>query len=167
MKGVGVLSAADAVSYGCTGPVARASGVHSDIRKIAPYEGYDKINFSEAIMQAGDCFARYQVRMEEMRQSLNIIEQLMDQLPEGEIQAKTKAVLKLPKGEYFSRVETARGEFGVYIISEGATTPYRIKFRSPGFANLSALDHMARGSKIGDLVAIMGSLDLVIPDIDR
>ena len=167
MKGVGVLSAADAVSYGCTGPVARASGVLSDIRKIAPYEGYDKINFSEAIMHAGDCFARYQVRMEEMRQSLTIIEQLMDQLPEGEIQAKTKAVLKLPKGEYFSRVETARGEFGVYIISEGATTPYRIKFRSPGFANLSALDHMARGSKIGDLVAIMGSLDLVIPDIDR
>ena len=167
MKGVGVLSAADAVSYGCTGPVARASGVHSDIRKIAPYEGYDKINFSEALMQAGDCFARYQVRMEEMRQSMSIIEQLLDNVPEGEIQAKTKAVLKLPKGEYFSRVETARGEFGVYIISEGATTPYRIKFRSPGFANLSALDHMARGSKIGDLVAIMGSLDLVIPDIDR
>jgi NADH-quinone oxidoreductase subunit D len=167
MKGVGVLSPEDAVSYGCTGPVARASGVQSDIRKSAPYEGYDRLDFKEVIVSGGDCFARYQVRMEEMRQSLLIIEQLIDSIPEGEFQAKTKAVLKLPKGEYFSRVETARGEFGVYVISEGGTTPYRIKFRSPGFANLSALDHMSRGSKIGDLVAIMGSLDLVIPDIDR
>jgi NADH-quinone oxidoreductase subunit D/NADH-quinone oxidoreductase subunit C/D len=105
--------------------------------------------------------------MQEMRQSVSIIEQLIDNIPEGEFLAKTKAVLKLPKGEFYSRVETARGEFGVYIISEGGTTPYRIKFRSPGFSNLSALDHMARGHKIGDLVAIMGTLDLVIPDIDR
>jgi NADH-quinone oxidoreductase subunit D/NADH-quinone oxidoreductase subunit C/D len=92
---------------------------------------------------------------------------LIDNIPEGEFQAKTKTVLKLPKGEFYSRVETARGELGVYIISEGGTTPYRIKFRSPGFSNLSALDHMARGGKIGDLVAMMGTLDLVIPDIDR
>jgi NADH-quinone oxidoreductase subunit D len=115
----------------------------------------------------GDTYARYLVRMVEMRQSLSIIEQLIDGIPEGEFQSKTKAVLKLPKGEYYSRVETARGEFGVYIVSEGGTTPYRIKFRSPGFSNLSALDHISRGQKIGDLVAIMGSLDLVIPDIDR
>ncbi len=167
MQGVGVLSAADAVSYGCTGPVARASGVSSDIRKLYPYEIYNKLQFDEVIETAGDCYSRYMVRMKEMRQSLSIIEQLIDQIPEGEYQAKTKAVLKLPKGEYYSRVETARGEFGVYIVSEGGTTPYRIKFRSPGFSNLSALDHMARGGKIGDLVAIMGSLDLVIPDIDR
>jgi NADH-quinone oxidoreductase subunit D/NADH-quinone oxidoreductase subunit C/D len=92
---------------------------------------------------------------------------LIDNIPEGDVQAKTKAVLKLPKGEYYSRVESARGEFGVYIVSEGGTTPYRIKFRSPGFSNLSALDHMARGGKIGDLVAIMAMIDLVIPDIDR
>ena len=105
--------------------------------------------------------------MKEMRQSLSIVEQLIDNIPEGDVQAKTKAVLKLPKGEYFSRVETARGEFGVYIVSEGGTTPYRIKFRSPGYCNLSALDHMARGGKIGDLVAIMAMIDLVIPDIDR
>lgn len=167
MQGVGVLSAADAVSYGCTGPVARGSGVACDIRKLYPYEIYNKLQFDEVIETAGDCYARYMVRMKEMRQSLSIIEQLIDQVPEGDYQAKTKAVLKLPKGEYYSRVETARGEFGVYIVSEGGTTPYRIKFRSPGFSNLSALDHMARGGKIGDLIAIMGSLDLVIPDIDR
>ena len=102
-----------------------------------------------------------------MNQSIRILEQLIDNIPAGEIQAKTKAVLKLPKGEFYSRVETARGELGVYIVSEGATTPYRIKFRSPGFSNLSALNHMAKGGKIGDLMATMGTLDLVIPDIDR
>ena len=121
----------------------------------------------EILETAGDSFARYMVRVREMHQSIRIIEQLIDNIPEGDFQAKTKAVLKLPKGEFYSRVETARGEFGVYIISEGGTTPYRIKFRSPGFSNLSALDHMSRGSKIGDLMAIMGTLDLVIPDIDR
>ena len=112
MKGVGVISAADAISFGCTGPVLRACGVKSDIRKLAPYDGYDKLSFEEPL-------------------------------------------------------ETARGEFGVYIISEGGLTPYRIHFRSPGFANLSALPQMAKGQKIGDLVAMMGTLDLVIPDIDR
>ena len=115
----------------------------------------------------GDTYARYLVRMSEIEESLKIIEQLIDNIPEGEYQAKTKAVLKLPKGDFYTRVETARGELGVYIVSEGATTPYRIKFRSPGFSNLSVLDHISRGSKIGDLVASMGSLDLVIPDIDR
>ena len=167
MIGVGVLSKADAISYGCTGPVARGSGVSCDIRKIYPYEIYDKLQFDEVLEQEGDSFARYLVRLKELTQSLYIIEQLIDNIPEGEFQAKTKVVLKLPKGEFYSRVETARGELGVYIVSEGGTTPYRIKFRSPGFSNLSALDHMARGGKIGDLVATMGTLDLVIPDIDR
>ena len=167
MKNVGYISREDAISYGCTGPTARGSGVACDIRKLYPYEVYSQLQFQEIIENAGDCFARYLVRMGEMRQSVSIIEQLIDNIPEGDFQAKTKAVLKLPKGEFYSRVETARGEFGVYIISEGGTTPYRIKFRSPGFSNLSALNHMAKGHKIGDLVAIMGSLDLVIPDIDR
>ena len=167
MKDVGFISKEDAISFGCSGPTARASGVHCDIRKIAPYEIYDKLHFDEIIETGGDCFARYLVRMQEMRQSVSIVEQLIDNIPEGDFQAKTKAVLKLPKGEFYTRVETARGEFGVYIISEGGLTPYRIKFRSPGFANLSALNHMAKGHKIGDLVAIMGTLDLVIPDIDR
>jgi NADH-quinone oxidoreductase subunit D len=167
MEGVGVLSKEDAISFGCTGPVARASGVHCDIRKIFPYEVYHQLQFDEILETAGDSFARYMVRVREMHQSARIIEQLIDMIPEGDFQAKTKAVLKLPKGEFYSRVETARGEFGVYIVSEGGTTPYRIKFRSPGFSNLSALDHIARGSKIGDLMATMGTLDLVIPDIDR
>jgi NADH-quinone oxidoreductase subunit D len=167
MKGVGKISAEDAISYGCSGPVLRAAGVKCDVRKLAPYDGYEKVKFEEILETEGDSFARYMVRMRELRESLSIVEQLIDNIPEGDFQAKTKAVLKLPKGEFYSRVETARGEFGVYIISEGGLTPYRIKFRSPGFANLSALDHMARGGKIGDLVAIMGTLDLVIPDIDR
>jgi NADH-quinone oxidoreductase subunit D/NADH-quinone oxidoreductase subunit C/D len=167
MKGVGHISKEDAISYGMTGPSARGSGVQCDIRKLYPYEVYDKVQFDEIIETDGDSFARYMVRMKEMNQSLSIVEQLIDNIPEGDFQAKTKAVLKLPKGEFYSRIETARGEFGVYIVSEGGTTPYRIKFRSPGFSNLSALDHMARGGKIGDLIAMMGTLDLVIPDIDR
>ena len=167
MKKVGVLSKEDAISYGCTGPVARGSGVSCDIRKIFPYEAYKLVQFDEILETAGDSFSRYMVRIREMKESVKIIEQLIDNIPEGEFQAKTKAVLKLPKGEYYTRVETARGELGVYIVSEGGTTPYRIKFRSPGFSNLSALEHMAKGSKIGDLMATMGTLDLVIPDIDR
>lgn len=166
-KGVGFLSKEDAISYGCSGPVARASGVSCDIRKLYPYEVYDKVEFDEVLDTAGDSFARYMVRVREMNQSIRIIEQLIAAIPEGEFQAKTKAVLKPPKGEFYTRVETARGELGVYLVSEGGTTPYRIKYRSPGFSNLSALDHMARGSKIGDLMATMGTLDLVIPDIDR
>ena len=167
MKGVGVLSKEDAVSFGCTGPTARGSGVSCDLRKLYPYEGYENVQFDEILETAGDSFARYLVRIREMKQSIRIIEQLIDNIPEGDFQAKTKAVLKLPKGEFLQRVETARGQFGVYIVSEGGTTPYRIKFRSPGFSNLSVLDHIARGSKLGDLVAMMGTLDLVIPDIDR
>ena len=167
MKGVGYLSKEDAISYGCTGPVARGSGVSCDIRKLYPYEVYDQLEFDEILEHEGDSFARYMVRLREMQQSISIIEQLIDNIPEGDFTAKTKAVLKLPKGEFYSRVETARGEFGVYIISEGGSTPYRIKFRSPGFSNLSALEKMTVGGKIGDLVATMGTLDLVIPDIDR
>jgi NADH-quinone oxidoreductase subunit D/NADH-quinone oxidoreductase subunit C/D len=167
MKGIGLISAEDAIAYGCTGPVARGSGVRSDIRKLYPYELYNELDFEEVLETDGDAFARYMVRIKEMHQSIRIIEQLIDQIPEGDFQAKTKAVLKLPKGEYYQKVETARGELGVYIVSEGGTTPYRIKFRSPGFSNLSILDHMTRGLKIGDLVAAMGTLDLVIPDIDR
>ena len=167
MKGFGVISPEDAVSWGCTGPTARGSGVSCDIRKIYPYEVYDKITFDEILETGGDSFARYMVRVREMNESIRIIEQLIDNIPEGDFVAKTKAVIKLPKGEFYSRVETARGELGVYIVSEGGTTPYRIKFRSPGFSNLSILDHMIRGGKIGDLIAAMGTLDLVIPDIDR
>lgn len=166
-KGVGFLSREDAISYGVTGPSARASGVSCDVRKHYPYEIYDQLNFKEILRTDGDAWARYEVRMDEMEQSLSLVEQLIDNIPEGDFVAKTKAVLKPPKGEFYSRVETARGELGVYIVSEGGTTPYRIKFRSPGFSNLSAMETMVKGGKLGDFVATMGSVDLVIPDIDR
>lgn len=165
--GIGYLSKEDAISFGVTGPSGRASGFACDVRKRHPYSAYDKVNFKEIIYTEGDSLARYKVRMDEMKESLSIIEQLIDNIPEGEIKAKTKAVIKLPAGEFYQRVETARGELGVYIISDNKKNPYRVKYRSPGFSNLSALDTMARGCKIADLVAMMSTLDLVIPDIDR
>jgi NADH-quinone oxidoreductase subunit D/NADH-quinone oxidoreductase subunit C/D len=167
MKGVGILSYDDAVSHGVSGPVARGSGVQSDRRKIAPYSALDKVNFKEILYTEGDNLARYNVRMKEMLESLNIIEQLIDNIPDDGIQAKTKALIKLPKGEFLQRVETARGDFGVYIVSDGKKNPYRVKFRSPGFSNLNALIEMGKGHLIADVVAIMSTLDFVVPDIDR
>lgn len=166
-KGIGYLSKEDAISFGVTGPSARASGFSCDVRKKFPYSAYDRVDFKEIIYTEGDSLARYKARIDEMWESMHIIEQLIDNIPEGEIKAKTKAVIKLPPGEYYQRVETARGDFGVYIISDNKKSPYRVKFRSPGFSNLSALDTMAKGCKIADLVAMMSTLDLVIPDIDR
>ena len=166
-EGVGYLSKEDAIGYGVTGPSGRASGFACDVRKRLPYSAYPQVEFTEIIRTEGDCFARYKARILEMWESMRIIEQLIDHIPEGEFQAPTKQVLKLPKGEYYQRVETARGDFGVYIISEGNKSPYRLKFRSPGFSNLFVLDKVARGSKIADLVAIMSTFDYVMPDIDR
>jgi NADH-quinone oxidoreductase subunit D/NADH-quinone oxidoreductase subunit C/D len=125
------------------------------------------VTFNEALRTEGDTYARYLVRIQEMWESMSIVEQLIDNIPEGEHRVATNAVIKLPKGEYYQKVETARGELGVYIISTGLKSPYRLKFRSPGFSNLSLLNHIAVGGKIGDLVATMATLDLVIPDIDR
>jgi NADH-quinone oxidoreductase subunit D/NADH-quinone oxidoreductase subunit C/D len=166
-KGIGYLSKEDAINYGVTGPSGRASGFSCDIRKKQPYSAYDRVEFKEIIRTDGDSYARYKVRIAEMWESMHIIDQLIDNIPEGDFKAKTKAVIKLPAGEYYQRVETARGELGVYIISDNKKSPYRVKFRSPGFSNLSALDVMSRGCKIADLVATMSTLDLVIPDIDR
>jgi NADH-quinone oxidoreductase subunit D/NADH-quinone oxidoreductase subunit C/D len=166
-KGIGILSKEDAISYGVTGPSGRASGFSCDVRKHHPYGVYDKVDFKEILGTKGDTFERYMMRMNEMHESMRIIEQLIDNIPAGDYTAKMKAVIKLPAGEYYQRVEASRGELGVYCISDGNKTPYRMKFRSPNFSNLSALDHMSRGVKIADLVAIGGSLDYVIPDIDR
>jgi NADH-quinone oxidoreductase subunit D len=166
-KGIGYMSKEDAISYGVTGPAGRASGFACDIRKKEPYGVYEKADFKEILLTEGDSFARYMVRMHEMRESMKIVEQLIDNIPAGDHAAKMKAVIKLPAGEYFQRVEAARGELGVYVVSDGNKSPYRMKFRSPNFSNLSALDHMSRGLKIADLIAIGGSLDYVIPDIDR
>lgn len=166
-KGVGMLSNAEAISMGASGPVARGSGVTCDIRKKVPYGVYDKVNFKEILYTEGDTFARYKVRMDEMWESMSIIEQLIDNIPEGDYKVKMKPVIKLPEGEYFQRIETARGELGVFVASKGEKYPYRIKFRSPNLNNLFLIDHLSRGGKIADLVAIGGSLDLIIPDIDR
>ena len=167
MKGVGVLSKEAAISFGVTGPAARGSGVSCDVRKLYPYEIYNTLEFVEILETEGDSFARYMVRLREMNESIKIIEQLIDNIPAGDYAVKMKGVLKLPEGEFYQRVESARGEFGVFIVSDGKKNPYRLKFRSPGFSNLFALNKMATGHKIADLVAIMTTLDLIIPDIDR
>ncbi|HET6559025.1 MAG TPA: NADH-quinone oxidoreductase subunit D [Prolixibacteraceae bacterium] len=166
-KGIGYMSPEKAISYGVTGPSARGSNVSCDIRKIAPYSAYNKVEFNEILKTGGDTFARYQVRMDEMWESMKILEQLVDNIPAGDFTAKMKPIIKLPAGEYFKRVESARGELAVYIVSDGNKNPYRVKFRTPNFSNLFIMNELTAGSKIADLVAISGSLDLVIPDIDR
>ena len=166
-KGIGILTKEDAISYGVTGPTGRASGFSCDVRKHEPYSAYDRVEFKEILLTEGDTFSRYVARIEEMWESMKIIEQLIDNIPEGPYAVKMKPIIKLPEGEYYQRVETARGELGVFIISDGNKNPYRVKFRSPNFSNLSVLNHIASGFKIADLVAIGGSLDLIIPDIDR
>ena len=167
LKGVGVLSKEDAVSYGVTGPSGRASGWACDIRKTTPYGIYNELKFDEVIRTEGDSYARYLVRMDEIEQSLRIIEQLIDNIPEGEICAKVPKVIKLPVGHWFQQVEASRGAFGVYIESDGGVNPVRIKFNSPCMTLAGVVDHLTRGEKIADLIAIGGSLDYVVPDIDR
>lgn len=166
-KGIGVLSLEDAISYGVTGPSGRGSGFSCDVRKHNPYSAYSKVKFNEILLTEGDTFARYKVRIAEMWESISIIEQLIDNIPEGDYAVKMKGVTKLPAGDYYTRVEAARGEFGVYIVSDGNKNPFRVKFRSPNFVNLSAINTMAKDQKIADLVAIGGSLDFVVPDMDR
>jgi len=166
-KGIGQMSRETAIDFGVTGPSGRGSGFSCDVRKKAPYGLYNEIKFKEILHNEGDSFARYLVRMEEMEESLNILEQVADNVPEGDFTAKMKLFPKLPEGEYYQRVETARGELGVYIVSDGKKFPYRVKFRSPSFSNLFTLDTLSKGSLIADLVAVCGSLDLIIPDIDR
>lgn len=166
-QGIGIMSADMAIDYGITGPSGRASGFACDVRKLEPYSAYDRVDFKEIIYNQGDTFTRYKSRIDEIWESMKIIDQLVDQIPEGAYTAKMKPVIKLPEGEYYQRVETAKGELGVYIVSNGDKTPLRIKFRTPCFSNLFVIEKLAIGHKIADLVAISGSLDLVIPDIDR
>ncbi len=164
---IGKLTLEEATAHGVTGPTARASGFSCDVRKKEPYSAYDRVHFDEVLFTEGDTYHRYLARMDEMRQSMDIIEQLIDNIPEGPFAVKMKPIIRLPEGEYYQRVETARGELGVYIISDGNKNPYRVKFRSPNFVNLSVLNMLSKGFKIADLIAISGSLDLIIPDIDR
>jgi len=166
-KNIGILKKEIAINYGVTGPSLRGSSVAYDLRKIQPYSGYEKFNFEVCTGENGDTLDRCRVRMNEMRQSLKILEQAIDLLKEGEIMAKVPKIIKPAPGEVYCAVEGPRGEVGVYIVSDGSEKPYRIKLRSPSFSNLSVLKEIVVGYKIADLVAIMGSLDLVIPEIDR
>lgn len=167
LKNVGILTRENAISYGATGPTGRASGWACDVRKLKPYGVYDKVDFKEIVYQNGDSFSRYMVRMEEILESLHILEQLVDNIPSGDYAVKTKPLIKLPEGHFFKSVEASRGEFGVYIESRGDKHPYRMKFRSPCLPLVSIVDQLARDNKIADLIAIGGTLDYVVPDVDR
>ncbi|MFW5535339.1 MAG: NADH-quinone oxidoreductase subunit C, partial [Prevotella sp.] len=167
LVGVGSMSEADCISYAVTGPAGRASGWHNDVRKNHPYDLYDKVDWNEITMTGCDSMDRYYVHIKEMYESLNIIEQLIDNIPEGEFYIKQKPIIKVPEGQWYFSVEGGAGEFGVYLDSHGDKSPYRLKFRPMGLTLVGAMDKMLRGQKIADLVATGAALDFVIPDIDR
>jgi NADH-quinone oxidoreductase subunit C/D len=167
MVNIGILKKEDAISYGVTGPAGRGSGWSCDVRKHKPYALYSKIDFKEIIREECDSYARYMNRLDEIEESLHIIEQLVDNIPEGSYCAKTKPVIRIPEGQYYQSVETGKGEFGVFIESKGDKFPYRVKFRSPSLATVSVMPLVCKGEKIADFIGIGGSMDYVIPDIDR
>lgn len=167
MEGVGVLNAEDAISYNCTGPTGRSAGWAYDVRKAHPYGIYSELDFNQVVRTEGDSMARFKARITEMEESCKIIAQLIDNIPDGDICAKVPKVVKLPEGHWFQQVETGKGAFGVYIESTGTTSPWRMKFNSPCFCLAGVVDHLTRGQKIADLITIGGSLDYIVPDIDR
>ena len=167
MKGVGILSREDAINYCATGPSGRASGWACDVRKTNPYSIYSELDFEQVVMTGCDSYDRYMLRLKEIEQSIKILEQLVDNIPEGDYCAKVPKIIKLPVGHWYQEVEASRGAFGVYIESKGDKSPYRLKLNSPGFHLIGTIDHITRGEKIADLITIGGSLDYVVPDIDR
>ena len=166
-KGVGVLSKEQAISYGCTGGTGRAAGWHNDLRKTRPYAAYDRVKFNEVVREGGDSFDRYMIRMDEILESLSILEQLVDNIPEGSIQEKMKPIIKVPEGTYYSAVEGSRGIFGVMLISKGDKSPYRLHYRSTGLPLVAAMDTLCSGSMLADLITIGGTVDYIVPDVDR
>ena len=189
---IGVVSAEDAVDFGFTGPMLRASGVKWDLRKEETYEIYDKLDFEIPVGKNGDCYDRYFVRVEEMKESLKIIHQCIDNIPKGHVMIQNNKVTppkrklmktsmeslihhfklytegyKVPKGETYTSVEAPKGEFGVYLVSDGSNKPYKCKIRAPGFAHLQAMDFCSKGHMLADVVAILGSMDIVFGEIDR
>ena len=166
-KGIGIISAADAIAMGVTGPVLRASGVEWDLRKAIPYAAYDQFEFTIPTGKNGDTYDRYLVRMEEMRQSRLICLQAIENIPTGPILGKVGKVLKPPPGEVYHSIEAPKGELGYYIVSDGTTQPYRVRIRPPSLINLEALDQMMRGHLVADVVAIIGTLDIVLGEVDR
>src|SRR5271168_3303393 len=166
-KKVGVISGKACIALGVTGPVLRASGVKWDIRKALPYANYKNFDFDIPVGQNGDTYDRYLVRMAEFRQSLRIIEQAVENIPEGPIMAKVPKVMKPPAGEVYHSIEAPKGELGYFIVSDGSTQPYRIRVRPPSFVNLQALEVMCRGAMVADVVAVIGTLDIVLGEVDR
>ena len=191
-KNVAIISAKDAINFGLTGPVLRGSGVAYDIRKLEPYGAYDKVEWEVPVGKNGDTYDRYWVRLEEMRQSARIIQQCLNQLPEGPIMADVPHIIpppkemvmrdmeslihhfiiftqgfKPPKAETYCATEAPKGELGFFIVSDGSPRPYRLKIRSPSFVHMGAFDHMARGSLISDAITIFGTYDIVMGECDR
>jgi NADH-quinone oxidoreductase subunit D len=170
--GVGIIRAETAVSYALTGPNLRGSGVGWDVRKEEPYCGYDKYAFDIPVGlgrhgPVGSCWDRYYVRVQEMRESVKIIRQALDQLPEGDVHEKVPKRVKPPQGEVYYRTEAPRGELGFYIVSDGGLKPFRVRGRSPCFVAMSLFDEITRGALIADIIAVIGSLDIVLGEIDR
>lgn len=166
LKGVGVLSKEDAVDYGVAGPSGRASGWACDLRKTNPYSIYSELDFEQVVLDGCDSFDRYLVRLKEIEQSCKILEQLVDNIPEGDYCAKVPKIIKLPEGHWYQEVEACRGIFGVYIDSKGEKSPYRMKVNGTCLRLAGVVDHLTRGEKIADLITIGGSLDYVVPEID-
>ncbi|MEX2355944.1 MAG: NADH-quinone oxidoreductase subunit D [Thermaerobacterales bacterium] len=166
-RAVGTITAEESIAWGASGPVLRGSGVKWDLRKNDPFLPYDKVEFDVPVQQEGDSYARCLVRMQEILESIKIIRQTVDLMPEGPVMAKVPRVIRPPQGEVYHRVESPRGEIGVYLISDGGPKPYRIHWRSPCFVHLQMLPLMARGHLLADLVVIIGSIDIVLGEVDR
>ncbi|OEF99825.1 NADH dehydrogenase [Vulcanibacillus modesticaldus] len=166
VKNLAVYDGETAIKYGLSGPNLRGSNVKFDIRKNQPYSIYDRFEFEIPVGENGDVFDRYMVRMKEMEQSLKIIEQAVDQIPEGEIQAKLPRVLRVPEGEVYTRMETSKGELGIHLVSKGKDKPYRLHFRRPSFINLQIFSDLLVGNTMADLPAILGAIDIVLGEVD-
>src|SRR5438552_52817 len=162
-----MVSREKAIAWGVSGPVARGSGIPYDLRRVATYEVYDRLEFDVPVYGEGDVMARYLVRIEEMRQSARIIEQCLRDMPEGEIMTKLPKIFKPPAGEAYSRTESPRGELSMFMVSDGSPNPARIHIRAPSFVHLGLLPSVLPGVKIADVIAILGSLDTVLGEVDR
>ena len=166
-KGVGIITGEDALDYGVTGPALRASGVIEDVRVTDSYSIYSRFDFGIPVGSNGDCWDRYYVRVEEMRESIKIVEQAISDIPNGDISAKVRRIIRPPVGEVFVRTESPRGDLGVFLVSDGSDKPYRVKVRPPSFANLQALEYMLKDTYIADAVLVLGSIDIIMGEVDR
>jgi len=165
--GIGKISKEDCLAYSLSGPIVRASGIKYDIRKDDTYSLYNEFDFEVPVLQGGDCFDRYMLRMLELRESLKIVEQALEKLEPGEIMAKVPKVIKPPAGEAYVRTESPKGELSLYLVSDGSANPYRLHLRAPAFINLQILQKALAGFKVADVIAILGSIDIVLGEVDR